>query len=134
MVAITKYKQQGNCHELAVALKVAELGGTVLWPYGDGQAYDLVADFNGKISRIQVKGTCQIDKNGSTKVNLQKGSRKHSPYNIRDCDLVVAVTPLGNFVIPVKVLRTYRLVAWPVGVKKKLPVYEPFKEAWHLLK
>jgi hypothetical protein len=133
-VAATKYKQQGNCHELAVALKITELGGAVSWPYGDGQAYDLVADFNGKISRVQVKGTCQIAKNGSTSVNLQKGSRKHSPYNLRDCDLVVAVTPLGNFVIPISALGTYRLVAWPVGVRKKPPYYEPYKEAWHLMR
>lgn len=133
-MAVTKYKQQGNCHELAVALKVSELGGTVAWPYGDGQPYDLIADFGGKVSRVQVKGTHSVKKCGTAYVNLQKGSRRNGRYNKDDCDVVIACTPLGNFVIPVSELKWSRLTTWPIGTKKGHPRYEKWREAWHLLR
>jgi len=133
-VAVTKYKQQGNCHELAVALKITELGGAVSWPYGDGQAYDLVADFNGKINRVQVKGTHLVAENGTATVSLLKGSRRMKAYNSSEIDVMIACTPLGKYVIPIRNLKLTALTIWPVGTRKRQPAYDPFKEAWHLLR
>lgn len=133
-MAVTKYKQQGNCHELAVALKVSELGGSVAWPYGDGQPYDLIADFGGKVSRVQVKGTHSVKKCGSAHVNLKKGSRRNEWYDKNDCDMMIVCTPLGNYVIPVNELKWGVLTTWPIGTKPTPPRYEPWREAWHLLK
>ena len=133
-MAATKYKQQGNCHELAIALKVTELGGAVSWPYGDGQAYDLITDFKGVINRVQVKGTYTVRDCGSSYVNLAKGSRRNDSYDSSDCDVMIVQTPLGRYVIPIEYLDLKTLFVWPIGTRPTQPHYEPYKEAWHLLK
>jgi hypothetical protein len=133
-VAVTKFKRQGNCHELAVALKLTELGGIVSWPYGDGQSYDLIVDFDGKVSRVQVKGTAKMNKSGGCTVNLHKGCRGSEVYTKDDIDVMIACTPLGTFVIPIKAMKLTALSVWTIGTRKKQPSYEPFREAWHLLR
>ena len=67
-------------------------------------------------------------------VNLHKGCRRTEVYTKEDIDVMIACTPLGKYVIPIKDLKLTALSIWPVGTRKRQPSYEPFKEAWHLLK
>ena len=48
-------KQVGNIGEAAILSKLIEYGVSVYIPFGDNEKADLVADFNGKLVRIQVK-------------------------------------------------------------------------------
>lgn len=48
-------KSIGNIGEAKVLCKFVELGIPVYVPFGDNEKADLVADFNGKLNRIQVK-------------------------------------------------------------------------------
>ena len=50
-------KRLGNLGELKVLTKFAEHSIPVYIPYGDTERIDLIADFNGKLNRIQVKST-----------------------------------------------------------------------------
>ena len=54
----------GNLGEAKVLAKFVELGIQVYLPFGDGSVVDLIADFNGKLNRIQVKST-EKDSDGS---------------------------------------------------------------------
>ena len=54
----------GNLGEAKVLAKFVELGIQVYLPFGDGSTADLIAEFNGKLNRIQVKST-EKDDNGS---------------------------------------------------------------------
>lgn len=54
----------GNLGEAKVLAKFTELGVQCYLPFGDGSTADLIADFNGKLNRIQVKSTTK-DENGS---------------------------------------------------------------------
>ena len=54
----------GNLGEAKVLAKFVELGIQVYLPFGDGSTSDLIADFNGKLNRIQVKST-EKDSDGS---------------------------------------------------------------------
>ena len=136
MVARTKYHEAGNRHELAVALRLTEEGGSVAWPIGDGSAWDLVSDFEGKVNRIQVKGSDLVSPTGLVQVNLTKGSRHAQRYSRTDCDFVVAVAgKLGMYVIPVDEVKHSRLSTWTGGRRRgRMPNYDNYKEAWHLLK
>ena len=57
-------KNIGNLGEAKVLAKFVELGVQVYIPFGDGSTVDLVADFNGKLNRIQIKST-EKDTDGS---------------------------------------------------------------------
>ena len=56
-------KNIGNLGEAKVLTKFVELGIPVFIPFGDGSTADLIADFNGKLNRIQIKSTA-IEDNG----------------------------------------------------------------------
>ena len=135
-MAVTKNKQQGNKAELAVALRLTELGASVAWPYGDGAAWDLLADFDGKLSRLQVKSSNMVNARGTVRVNLYHGYKTTVRYTSDDADFIVAVAAdIGTYIIPVADITKTRLYAWTGGQRRgQLPHYEPYKEAWHLLK
>ena len=121
---------------MAVALRLSEQGGSVGWPFGEGAAWDLLSDFDGKVSRIQVKGSDVVRSNGTVVVNLTKGSNHTARYGKDDCDYLVAVAgTVGMYVIPVEDVKHSRLFTWTGGRHKgQLPKYDSYKEAWHLLK
>jgi Holliday junction resolvase-like predicted endonuclease len=50
-------KQKGDLAELKVAADLAERGCSISFPFGEDCDYDLVADFEGILHRVQVKYT-----------------------------------------------------------------------------
>ena len=44
--------QLGNIGEVRVLSEFVKLGVPCYLPYGDGNRYDLIADFNGKLNKI----------------------------------------------------------------------------------
>lgn len=53
-------KQIGNIDEAKVLSEFVRLGVPVYLPFGDNEKADLIADFNGKLNRIQVKTSQKI--------------------------------------------------------------------------
>lgn len=72
-----KTKDQGILGEAKVLAKFVELGIPVSIPFGDNCSYDLVAEFNGKLNKIQVKASnqtqdgCTIFELGKRRMNTQ---------------------------------------------------------------
>ena len=58
-------KDKGNIGEALVLAEFAKRNIQVCIPFGDNARYDLVADFNGKLQKIQVKYCGQKPVNGS---------------------------------------------------------------------
>ena len=118
---------KGTASELAVATKLVRLGFTVSWPLNQ-DAYDLVAERDGKLSRIQVK-TAGLNKGGSYRCNAQHGKTPHKSYTKADCDFVVIHAPYSRdfddivkdsyYIIPVnEVSNTKTVVVFPAGKGK----------------
>lgn len=53
-------KRIGNIGEAKVLCKFVELGIPVYVPFGDNETADLIAEFNGKLNKIQVKTSVNI--------------------------------------------------------------------------
>ena len=53
----------GNIGQAKVLSKFVELGIPVYTPFGEGYTVDLIAEFNGKLNRIQIKTTENIHDN-----------------------------------------------------------------------
>ena len=54
-------KAIGNIGEAKVLCKFVELGIPVYIPFGDNEKADLIADFNGKLNKIQVKTSLKAE-------------------------------------------------------------------------
>ena len=64
-------KDQGILGESQVLAKFISLGIPVSIPFGDNTSYDLIAEFNGKLNKIQVKSSVQTSE-GKTVFELKK--------------------------------------------------------------
>ena len=81
--------QVGNIGEAKVLCKFVEMGIPVYLPYGDGEEIDMLAIFNKKINRIQVKTTRNVHNNGLIRWKLTKQEMYHGnnvKYNIDAID------------------------------------------------
>lgn len=54
-------KNIGNIGEAKVLCKFVEMGIPIYLPFGDNERSDLIADFNGKLNRIQVKTSIKAE-------------------------------------------------------------------------
>lgn len=76
--------------EAKVIAKLVEMDIPVSIPFGDNYPYDLIAEFNGKLNKIQVKSSTQST-DGSTKFSLVRrriNTTKHimNEYSSGDVD------------------------------------------------
>ena len=82
-------KRIGNIGEAKVLAKFVEMGIPIYIPFGDDEKADLVAEFNGKLNKIQVKTSikskngCSIfDLTSSTAHRTNGGRRTYSNSEI----------------------------------------------------
>ena len=105
---------------------------TVALPLNDTQKYDLIADFNGKLQRVQVK-TSRYSRNGGVSYEVllkncggtSKGS-KIRPFDNTTCDYVFVV--LGNdkmYLIPAEEITAKNTIA----VGNRYSDYEVFSKS-----
>ena len=81
--------QLGNIGEARVLSEFVKLGVPCYIPYGDGNTADLIAEFGGKLNRIQIKTTTSLNKAGAMewKVTRQEGYHGNRvQYNTNDID------------------------------------------------
>lgn len=82
-------KRIGNIGEAKVLAKFVEMGIPIYIPFGDDEKADLIAEFDGKLNKIQVKTSikskngCSIfDLTSSTAHRTNGGRRKYSNSEI----------------------------------------------------
>jgi hypothetical protein len=83
-------KQIGNIGESAVLAKFCQKGIPVYQSFGDNEKADLIAEFHGKLNKIQVK-TCLHTTNGCSEFHIDwkqmtNGSRHRAYYTSSDID------------------------------------------------
>jgi hypothetical protein len=129
-------KGRGALAELQVATKIRSLGGEVSFPHGDTAGYDLIAEFKGRTSRLQVKSTTWT--RGTTySIQVTHGG-KNQDYSKEDFDYLCAVVPFATFVIPIGEVKARKITFFQPGehrLKHSHPkcLHEQYREAWHLL-
>lgn len=74
------YKRTGATTELEVMAALLRAGCSVSFPYGDCEEYDLIADLNGRLLRVQVKTPKTYDDGRSIQVDFRRGT-KHLHYD-----------------------------------------------------
>lgn len=110
--AFINSKDKGNIGESIILNEFVKRRIQVSIPFGDNARYDLIADFNGKLNKIQVKYCNQKIRNGSIscpcKSSFNHTTNKHySTYKNDvdymafylaewDCSLLVPISVIGE--------------------------------------
>lgn len=75
-------KAKGEYSEARALCEFQKYGVPVALPWGDNQRYDMIAEFNGKLNRIQIKTTNE-EENGSIKCYC-RSSKNHTTNKVCD--------------------------------------------------
>ena len=81
--------QLGNIGESRVLSEFIKLGVPCFLPYGDGNTIDLIAQFNNKLNRIQIKSCTNLNAAGAMEWRVTRQEGYHgtrTQYNIDDID------------------------------------------------
>ena len=81
--------QKGNLGEVRVLSEFVKLGIQCYLPYGDGSGVDLIADFGGKLNRIQVKTSEHLNRAGAMEWSVTRQEGYHgnrTNYSLNDID------------------------------------------------
>lgn len=123
-------REIGDYAELRFAAAAYENGFSVLRPFSDSRAYDVVLERHGSFTRVQVKSCrdAELPGSGSFHVITQK---KSGAYTAKDCDIIaVYLISLDLFyLIPVRYIRVKSIRVYPDKNDHK---YSRFKENWNI--
>lgn len=132
-------KQKGNLTELQCLTAFYELGYRVSIPYGENSRYDMIADIEGKLIRIQVK-TSSIKKGDVNAIEFSCKSSyvnstgvKNIRYNANEIDYFATYWNGKCYLIPISecsVTKTLRFATPKNGQKIGIS----FAENYELLK
>ena len=137
----TSFKQRGEWVELQFMAEAAEHRLAVSKPWGDTQAYDVGIEHGANFLRVQVNSTTSRSGAGY-RCQFKPNHVKKRDYSLDQIDLFAAyVIPVDAwYLIPASLLLGVRRLTMamlsPVvpPAKKACYRYEPYREAWSLLK
>ena len=105
----------GNITELEVLTYVSKLGYQVSIPFGDRERYDQIWDIDGKLLKVQVKTSREID-NGAAAVFSCRSSRrsagknKNSRYQDTEIDYFATVWQGKCYLVPIQETSTEKIL------------------------
>lgn len=128
-------KRRGSQYEAAFVTQALKRGLDILEPYGDYMPYDImVQNADGRIQRVQVKGTSsQIKNKPGYKVIAASGNATKTPINPDEVDVLAAYVEPEDvwYLIPV-VKLTGNVSVYLNPHSKVNGRYEVWKEAWNV--
>jgi hypothetical protein len=133
---IRNASDRGDWAEMRFMARAAEQGFRVSKPWGGSSRYDFALELDGHFLRIQVKSTIARYFRGYV-CGMQPVSAQSDPrrYTADEIDFFAAyVIPEDLwYILPTEIVlqKTNRIILYP---NRKGDRYEPYKEAWHLLR
>jgi len=129
-------KLRGELGELDFLRKAMGMGMLVSKPWGDSYRYDFVVDWEGRLSRTQVRSTEYISGVSGYAVHASVWvGTKHVPLTAKDIDVLVAYVSSRDiwYVMPVRAFSPRaRLHFYPDGSTKGA-LFEMYREAWWVM-
>lgn len=85
-------KEKGNIGESKIIYEFVKRGIQVSIPFGDNSRYDLIAEFNNKLNKIQIKYSSAVVQNGSINLKCRSSynhtTNKHARTYQNDVDYI----------------------------------------------
>ena len=97
-------KEKGNIGEAVILAEFVKRGIQCSIPFGDNARYDLIAEFNGKLNKIQIKYCAQVTENNSIicpcASSTNHTTNKHYTTYENDVDYIACyVVPLDKSIL-----------------------------------
>jgi hypothetical protein len=124
---------EGNADEMIVVGKLIKMGFNCSRVDVSNSKYDAVVDKEGKILRIQIKGTStnniSLISNWRSGQQIIKGSSKAKKITEEDCDILIGVSKINArcFIIPATDLNKF-------GKSVSLSKVKEYEEKWDNIK
>jgi len=134
---IRNHEKRGQWAELRFMAKATELGFQIAEPRGDTAQYDVVLDLGGRFISVQIKSTFFQASNlkpGNFVASLFHVNGPNHRYEQSDFDfLAVYCIPIDVwYIIPSEAASRKHAIRVCPGDKQNQ--WEPYREAWHLLR
>jgi hypothetical protein len=126
-------KRLGEVAEAAFLHRAAQLGFSVLIPWGDSNRYDSAVDLNHGLSRIQVKSASTLRRG---RYHIKTSGTDGHIYTLADIDFLVGYIVPRNlwYIIPVEAIGTREAIAFYPNTRRPFQLlFERYREAWCLL-
>lgn len=138
-------KEKGNIGEAVILSEFVKRGIQCSLPFGDAARYDLIAEFNGKLNKIQIKYCAQITENNSIicpcASSTNHTTNKHYTTYENDVDYIACyVQPLDkSILIPIKEIGkqksvTVRITPTSNNQQKGIHYLDDFSFDKHIIK
>ncbi len=103
-------------------------------PFGDNAPYDFIVDFDGKLSKVQVKSTGCID-SGSYRITTSHLGSGKVLYTADEVDFIIGyvIPEAAWYIIPIDKITSRHTKLFPHNLNSK-GRFEPYREAWSLLR
>ena len=130
--------QRGQLAELIFIRKAASLGFAVAKPWAEGERYDAIVRVQNRLWRVQVKSVLHKVTSRAYYRALTSGrkgsSGRRTAYSANEIDFLVVYIFAEDtwYVFPVDFIQGRQFV-W-VNPACKSSKFEPYREAWHLMK
>lgn len=117
-------KDKGNIGESIVLAEFIKRGIQVSIPFGDNARYDLIADFNGKLNKIQVKYCNQLSTTGSVSCpcasSTNHTTNKHLSTYENDVDYICFYLACWDVVtiVPIEQIGTKKTISFRLDKPK----------------
>jgi hypothetical protein len=128
-------KLRGELGELDFLRKAMGMGMLVSKPWGDSYRYDFLVDWEGKLSRTQVRST-EYRSWQSYAVHACVYVRGRAiPLTAKDIDVLVAYISTRNiwYVLPVRAFSPRTALSFYPDGSKKGGEFEKYREAWWVM-
>lgn len=105
----------GNITELEVLTYITKLGYQVSIPFGDRERYDQIWDINGKLLRVQVKTSHEIDDGAAVAFSCRssqrsKGKTKNTRYRDTEIDYFATIWQGRCYLVPIQETSTEKVL------------------------
>jgi PD-(D/E)XK endonuclease len=109
---VAPLKQKGNLGELKVAADLVTRGCSLYIPFGEDSDYDLIADYEGRLHRVQVKYT----KSDGQVIVVRCRSHSLTKGKVRRTKIYTAAMVDWIAVFDATTERCYYVPSWMLGV------------------
>jgi hypothetical protein len=123
-IIIKDAKHRGEWTELNFMSRVTERGFNVSKPWGDSTRYDVAVERRGHFLRVQIKSTIARQDGGYVVAIKSSRCQFYTRHQV-DFFAVYVIPEDVWYILPANVV---------IGLRRSPQKYEPYKEAWHLLK
>ena len=117
-------KDKGNIGETVILAEFMKKGIPVSIPFGDNARYDLIAEFNGKLNKIQVKYCNQLSTTGSVSCpcasSTNHTTNKHLSTYENDVDYICFYLACWDVVtiVPIEQIGTKKTISFRLDKPK----------------